>query len=184
MPRAAMPHSTHAVRTGQPIAFEESGIVYNPNPTRTRTRALTRAPTLALALTLTLPCSGPNQESGIVATPIVLRPEGGLPELGSEALGWEGTARPADVPERVAAVGGEALGIEAADGEAVEGAAKRQRLLERAEEEHELDGLVLGGGGGGGGGGSTAVCWLLEMPGVPPKFDNKAADELQVPRGP
>ena len=34
------------------------------------------------------------------------------------------------------------------------------------------------------GGGASAVCWLLEMPGVPPKFDGKAADALQVPRGP
>ena len=103
MPRAAMPHSTHAVRTGQPIAFEESGII---------------------------------------ATPIVLQPGCALPE----ALGG--------VPE--------ALG-----GDAMESVAKRRRLLESAEEqptEHELDGLVLGGGGGGGGGGSTAVCWLLEMP--------------------
>ena len=106
MPRAAMPHSTHAVRTGQPIAFEESGIV---------------------------------------ATPIVLRPD-----CGSDC----------GLPE---ALGGEAVGGEAAGGEAEESAAKRQRLLEQPPE-HELDGLVLGGGGGGGGGGSTAVCWLLKMP--------------------
>ena len=51
--------------------------------------------------------------------------------------------------------------------------------------EEEIGEDELGGElGGVMGGGASAVCWLLEMPGVPPKFDGKAADALQVPRGP
>jgi ribonuclease Z len=118
----AMPHSTHAVQSGQTIVLEESGIA---------------------------------------ATPLVLRPM-------AEATAGEAEAEAAD-------------GAEA--GEATAGSApKRQRVAEEALF-GDAEGLLLGSTGSGGGGG-TAVCWLLEMPGVPPKFDAQAADALQVPKGP
>ena len=164
MPRAALPHSTHAVRTGQPIAFEESGIVATP---------------IVLRPACALPGLGGLGEPGGLE---------GLGGVGGKARGWEGSARPGDVAGReVPGLGGEAAGGEAAGGEAaggeafLEGAAKRQRLDAggsllitpgaRGEEQRDapagalpgyhpteatgLDGRLGGGGGmmGGGGGG-------------------------------
>ena len=95
--------------------------------------------------------------------------------MGGKARGWEGSARPGDVAGReVPGLGGEAAG-----GEALEGAAKRQRLDAggslvispdaRGEEQRDalagalpgyhpteatgLDGMLGGGMMGGGGGG-------------------------------
>ena len=99
MPKAAIPHSTHAVRTGQAITFEESGIV---------------------------------------ATPIVIRPDG-CPESC-----WQVAARQAGVPEREAlgdeTAGGEALGDNALGGEAAGGEALESELAESASKRQRLEG--------------------------------------------
>ena len=173
MPRAALPHSTHAVRTGEPIAFEESGIVATPILLR---------PDCALPGLGGVGGPGGVGGQGGLGGPGGVGGVGGPGGLGDEAPGWEGTARPGDVAECVLpGLSGEAAGGEAAGGEALEGAAKRQRLDAggslvitpdaRGEEQRDalagalpgyhptepagLDGARGGGGGGmmGGGGG-------------------------------
>ena len=100
------------------------------------------------------------EESGIAATPLVLRAGADCPGLDSAA----GAERDALFASEDEAEGG------------AEGAPKRQRVADAVDLSADAaEGLVPGGGGG-----RTAVCWLLQMPDVPPKFDAGAADELQA----
>ena len=98
-------------------------------------------------------------ESGIGATPLLLRP--GV-EMGLDAAACVGASTDVTEPPT---------------DDAVESAAKRPRLdpSEQPSAEASMLGIVPG---------VTAICWLLQMPGVPPKFDAAAASALGVPKGP
>ena len=98
------------------------------------------------------------EESGIGATPLLLRPGA---EMDMDAAGAGASTGTAEPPTD----------------DALESAAKRPRLdpAERPTAEASMLGIVAD---------VTAICWLLQMPGVPPKFDAAAASALGVPKGP